>query len=384
MKNFKYSTTQQEVEIESILKQRKRKIAKQQIIFSLILTCILAVVALYFVRKIVYTDFDGYIDTDFNDVRAMDDLFVMEVYKDIGDIVVPGDTLFSYVYLTKFKEQEYIGSEPDIISQNRHLWVQYNLARQDIDVLRVRITELKRQLVIENHNISFGLNNNEYKLKLEKELAEAKEELKVLQRKLRVLKQAAGETETTVKNSTINGQILRFEHVRQKEMMKNSRLLRYSVAADTSVVTKIWIPELVTVLKGENIIQTQSFDLHRNNLSVVGYVPTDQMHKITRNTQVEVIINDDISFSAHVDLLGTRTEVIPEALRNKLSKDYMAIVVNFSVDPDQILPFWALVKHVPVTIRIHNFRKENKTRPDYIPFNTSYGVITDSLNIFKK
>ena len=95
MKDFKYSTTQQEVEIESILKQRKRKIAKQQIIFSLILTCILAVVALYFVRKIVYTDFDGYIDTDFNDVRAMDDLFVMEVYKDIGDIVVPGDTLFS-------------------------------------------------------------------------------------------------------------------------------------------------------------------------------------------------------------------------------------------------------------------------------------------------
>ena len=152
MKDFKYSTTQQEVEIESILKQRKRKIAKQQIIFSLILTCILAVVALYFVRKIVYTDFDGYIDTDFNDVRAMDDLFVMEVYKDIGDIVVPGDTLFSYVYLTNFKEQEYIGSEPDIISQNRHLWVQYNLARQDIDVLRVRITELKRQLVIENHN----------------------------------------------------------------------------------------------------------------------------------------------------------------------------------------------------------------------------------------
>ena len=45
MKDFKYSTTQQEVEIESILKQRKRKIAKQQIIFSLILTCILAVVA---------------------------------------------------------------------------------------------------------------------------------------------------------------------------------------------------------------------------------------------------------------------------------------------------------------------------------------------------
>lgn len=384
MKDFKYTTAQKETEIESILKQRKRKIAKQQLVFTLILAGIVAVVVMYFARRIIYTDFDGYINTDFNDVRAMDDLFVMETYKEIGDIVVPGDTLFSYVYLTNFKEQEYIGSEPDIISQNRNLWIQYNLARQDVDVLRVRIAELRRQLAVEDHNISFGLNDNEYKLKLEKELAESEEELKGLQRKLRVLRQAAGETEEAVGNSKVDGKILRFEHVRKKDMMKKGGLLRYSIAVDTSVVTKVWIPELVTVLKGENIIQTQSFDLHRNNLSVVGYIPVNQMHKINRNTQVEVIINDDISFSAHVNLLGTRTEVIPEALRSKLSKDYMAIVVNFSIDPDQILPFWALVKHVPVTIRVHNLRKEKKTKVDYIPFNTTSGVVIDSLDISNK
>lgn len=384
MKDFRYTTDPEEAEIESILKARKRKIAKQQVIFSLIFAGILAVIALYFGRKIVYVEFDGYLDTDFNDIRAVDDFFVLDVYKTSGDIIMPGDTMFSYIYLSNFSNQEDISEEADIIQRNRSMWMQYRLAREDITLVRTRIRELKRQLSVEDHNISFGLNGNEHKLRLEKELAEAEEELKVAQRKLQVLLGAAQETGEVLKDVEINGMMVRFEHLRNRELIRKTGLVRYYVSTDTMVITKNFLPDLSLALKGESIIQTQAFDLHSNDLSVVGYIPVDEMEHVNRNTRVDVRITDDISFSAHVRILGVRTEEIPEALRNKLSRDTRAVVVEFSPDPDQTIPFWTLVKYIPVTIRVNRWEKQVKTKSDYIPFNTSGGVVIDSLKLEKR
>ncbi len=382
MKNFKFTSVYEEQEIESILKKRKRKIAKQQLTFTLIFLAVLGVIILYIVRKTVYTEFDGYLNTEYNNVRAVDDLFLIETHKRVGELVFPGDTLFSYVDLANFTGMDNLFSESQFVSKGREWRVQYNLARQDIEVLRVRIKELKRMLATESHNISFGLSDNAHKLELEKELAEAEEELKARQRKLGVMWRAAGETDQlALRSHTGDGRTLRYENVRDKQLMKDMGLIRYSRSVDTCVVSKIWMPDLAAVFKTEPIIQTQSFNLHRNNLSITGLVPVDQMDKINRNSDVEIIINDEVSFKARVSLLGTRTEEIPEHLRSRLSKDRMAVAVDFSIDPDQVVPFWVLVKHIPVTIRIHNFRKPNKGRVDYLYYNTSTGVITDSINV---
>ncbi len=380
MKNFKYSSVYEEQEIKSILKERKKKIAKQQLTFTIIFLLIVGALIMYIARKTIYTEFDGYMNTEYNNVRAMDDLFFVAAYKDVGDIVYPGDTLFSYVHLSNFLSHENVFNEPDIVVRNREWRVQYDLARQDIEVMRVRIKELKRLLEVESHNISFGLSDNATKLKLEKDLAEAEEELKARQRKLYVMLQAAKETEDLIDRSHRDNGAIRFEHVRNKEMMKEMGLIRYSKAVDTAVVSKLWVPELVTVFKKEPIIQTQSFNLHRNNLSVTCLVPVNDMDEITRNTVADIIINDDISFKAHVSLLGTRTEEIPEHLRSRLTKDRMAVVVHFAVNPDQVVPFWTLVKNIPVTIRINKFEKEVKYRADYLYYNTTTGVVADSLN----
>lgn len=384
MRNFRYDDSSDEMEIESILKKRKRKIAKQQVVFSCILAAILLVIAAYVGKKVLYTEFDGYLNTDYNDIRAADDIFLMKVYKDVGDLVVPGDTLFSYVYLSHFNNNENLNSESNIVSHNRDMRIQTSFARQDIEVLRVRIREIKRQLAVADHNISFGLADNEHKLELEKELAETEEQLKVQQRKLGVLYSEAKDLENQSDWLTGTGTgIPRFESVRNLEEMKGLGLLRYSIVTDSAVVTKISFPDYMTVFKKESIVQIQSLDLQKVNLGLVGYVPVDKMGKINRNTRAEIIVNDEISFSASVSILGTRTETIPEALRSKLSKDYMAVVVEFRVDPGQTIPFWVFVKHIPVTIRINNFGKHEKKTINYMYFNTSTGVILDSLEIEK-
>jgi hypothetical protein len=148
---------------------------------------------------------------------------------------------------------------------------------------------------------------------------------------------------------------------------------------DSGIVTKVYVPELILVLRGEPIISIQSFDLHRNNVSVVTYVMPNQMKHINRNTQAEVFVNDDVSFNAHVLMLGTRTEEIPSALRSTLSRDHTAVIVVMGVDTGQVIPFWTLVKNIPVRIRIKNFGQDEKDEDvDYMMFHTTHGLVRPS------
>ena len=377
MKEFSFTSEDQQNDIESILRERKQKIATQQIVFTAILFCILVIVALWIGKKILYTEFDGYINTDLNTIRTADDVYILETYKDVGDFVVPGDTLFSYVYSHIFYSHESTDSEPTVVVHNRNMRVDYGLAYQDLEVLRVRIKELKKQLENEDHNIRFGLSDNLKKMKIEQELAEAEEQHNAQRRKLGVLWNALSQTDQAVKKANNDGQFLRVQDMRNVELMKKLGLIRHSIAVDSGIVTKVYVPELILVLRGEPIISIQSFDLRRNNVSVVTYVMPNQMKHINRNTKAEVFVNDDVSFNAHVLMLGTRTEEIPSALRSTLSRDHTAVIVVMGVDTGQVIPFWTLVKNIPVRIRIKNFGQDEEGEDvvDYMMFHTTHGLI---------
>lgn len=378
MKEFSFSAEDRQNDIESILKERKRKIATQQIVFTLILLGILVIIGLWIGKKVLYTEFDGYINADLNTLRHADDIYVLEVNKNVGDFVVPGDTLFSYVYSNIFYSHESTDSEPAVVVQNRNMRVEYGLAVQDLEVLKVRVKELKKQLETEDHNIRFGLSDNLKKMKIEQELAETEEQYNAQRRKLSVLWNALDQTKQAVmKAYNSESGFLRVQDMRNVELMKELNLVRYSIAVDSGIVTKVYVPELILVLRGEPIISLQSFDLRRNNLSVVTYVMPRDMKHINRNTRAEVIVNDDVSFMASVLMLGTRTEEIPGELRSTLSRDHTAVVVVMGVDTGQVIPFWTLVKNIPVRIRINNFQSKMQEGEvtDYMMFHTTHGLI---------
>ena len=381
MKNFSFTSHDQNNDIENILKQRKKTIAKQQLTFSLIFIFIVMIIVLWAVNRIVYTEFDGYLNTDMNVLRSPEDLFVLENYRKVGDIIVPGDTLVSYVYAENFFSHETSTEEPAVIAQNRNMTVQYGLAKQDLAVTRVRIKELKRQLATTDHNIRFGLSDNQNKMKIEQELAEAETLYKAQKRKLSVLYDAMMQTNDAVKKLYHEEHgFLHIQDMRNIELMKELNLIRYSMAVDSGIVTKVHTPGLTLALRGEPIMTTQSFNLAHNNLSIVAYVMPDQMRHINRNTQAEVIVNNDVSFNASVLMLGTRTEELPTQLRNTLSQNHTAVIVVLGPDPDQIIPFWCLVKNIPVKIRINNFDRYEHERKDYMMFNTTSGLILSTLD----
>ena len=174
MKSFSFRSNYDENQnVELLIKERNRKIARQQIIFAIILLIVIALLVWYFVRKTIYTEFDGYVHTEYKDYRAVEDIYLFDQYTDEGDIVVPGDTLYSYTFTNMFGSSG-IGSEPEIVINDRSMKLQRDNAYAEANVLRVRIKELMAQIAREDNNIRFGMTDNSHKMDLERELAETR------------------------------------------------------------------------------------------------------------------------------------------------------------------------------------------------------------------
>lgn len=374
MKEFHFTTEQEQAEIEKILQQRKKKQTKQQTLFMAIFIFIIGIIALYCVQRVLYIDYNGYVVVHNVRFRASEDIFVHDIYKHNGDLVRPGDTIYSYVSLNWFHEIGNINTESEIIVKSRDLKVQYGLAYQNLAVLRAKMQEIKRQIDLEDHNIRFGLSDNVHKLQLERDYKETEEELKALQRRLQVLQKAINESKDAVDRLGEVSAGFSIQNVRNKQKMKELGVVHYTVAADSGLVTRNWISELSLVLRGEDIIETQSFDLEKDNVYVMAYVTPDRAKYINRGFKAKVIVNDDVQYTATVVSMGARTEPIPEAYRNNLSKDHIAAIAVLRIDPGQKIPFWSLVNGMPVLIRFNNKDYENVNPDEYMMLKSPKGL----------
>lgn len=375
MKNFHFTTEHKQAEIEQILWQRKKKIAKQQLLFLTIFIFIVFVVILYCIKKVLYTEFDGYVVVHNVRFRASEDIFVHDIYKHNGDLIKPGDTIYSYVSLGWFHEIGDINSESEVVVKSRDLKLQYGLAYQNLAVIKTRLQEIKRQIDLEDHNIRFGLSDNVHKLNLEREYKETEEELKSQQRKLYVLQNAINESKNAVDRlNSVNNSGFTIQDVRDKKKMKELGMVHYTIAADSSLVTKNWISELSLVLRGEDILETQSFDLEKDNVYVMAYVTPKRAKYLNRGFKATIIVNDDVEYTATVVSMGARTEEIPEAYRNNLSKDHIAAIAVLRIDDKQEIPFWSLVNGMPVIIRFDNRDYKEVSPEEYLQLTTPRGL----------
>ena len=375
MKNFHFTTEHKQAEIEQILWQRKKKIAKQQLFFLTIFIFIVFIVILYCIKKVLYTEFDGYVVVHNVRFRASEDIFVHDIYKHNGDLIKPGDTIYSYVSLGWFHEIGDINSESEVVVKSRDLKLQYGLAYQNLAVIKTRLQEIKRQIDLEDHNIRFGLSDNVHKLNLEREYKETEEELKSQQRKLYVLQNAINESKNAVERlNSVNNSGFTIQDVRNKKKMKELGMVHYTIAADSSLVTKNWISELSLVLRGEDILETQSFELEKDNVYVMAYVTPKRAKYLNRGFKATIIVNDDVEYTATVVSMGARTEEIPEAYRNNLSKDHIAAIAVLRIDDKQEIPFWSLVNGMPVIIRFDNRKYKEVSPEEYLQLTTPRGL----------
>lgn len=353
MRNFTYRSLDEKDNIEAVLRQRKKKVNRQQIIAGIIIFFICAIGILYAIDKSFYTEYDAYIHIDINKVRAPYDIYLDSVYVKPGDVVHIGDTLYSYYVLDWLILEVNPNDEPSMISQTRNLYLQQGSLQQRIAVLQVTIAELRKQIAVESHNISFGLSNNSHKLDLERELREAEAELASLRAQLALLAKLRHDTEYGTRgiNRSRKGGTQIYENPYSKS---DAYDIRYNISNKDGFITNVQAPMGMVFFEKEDIIDMQHLDLKDNNLQVVAYVPVNLTSKIKDNMPAKVYVNDELNFEAHVVMNGVRSEDIPENLRSYFAKANKALIAILSIDEGQVIPFWSATAGLPVKVKIRN------------------------------
>ena len=178
MNEFQYNGTPQEQAMADLLKSQSHRLARQQIIFALIFLLVIVLAAYYIVTRMIWATFDGYVTLDENRISAVDDIYILKVNKEMGEVVHKGDTLYSYVLLGNIVNQYDPNILPSAVKETHDMEVQAKLAQQEIPVLRTRLAELKKQKASESSDIYYGLTDNTKRNALDAEIAEVEEELK--------------------------------------------------------------------------------------------------------------------------------------------------------------------------------------------------------------
>lgn len=353
MRNFTYRSLDEKDNIEAVLRQRKKKINRQQIIAAIIIFIIVSLATMYAIDKSFYTEYDAYIHIEVNKVRAPYDIYLDSVYVKPGDIVHVGDTLYSYYVLNWLVLEINPNDEPSVLQNRRTLTIQYSDILQKIRVLEVRIAELKKQIALESHNISFGLSDNSHKMDLERELKESEALLAALRAQLGVVNGMKNDAEFGPRgpNRARKGGSQIYENPYSKS---DAYDIRYNISNKDGFITDVMAPTGMIFFEKEGIIDMQHLDLKDNNLMIVAYVPVNLTSRIKDNMPAKIYVNDDLSFEAHVMMTGVRSEDIPENLRSYFAKANRALISLLNIDEGQIIPFWSATSGLPVKVKIRN------------------------------
>ena len=359
-----------------LLKSQSHRLARQQIIFALIFFFVIILAAYYIVTRMIWATYDGYVTIDENHISAVDDIYILKVNKEMGEVVHKGDTLYSYVLLGNIVNQYDPNIIPSAVKETHDMEVQAELAKQEIPVLQTKLNELRKQKASESSDIYYGLTDNTKRNQLDADIAEVEEELRKATARVNIFANAKNTTYRFMANrgAGIKGAAMPYS---ANNNMYNQGLIHYCCAPADAYISKINVSDRTIVFKSDEVMTIQHTDYAACHLGIITYVPNDMIKYMESPDDADVIVNKDLQLKAKLQMVGLRVEEIPKHLQSNFSHDANAVVAVFTFNPNQRVPAWVMSNKLPVRIRVNKISAmlDPKPLPMYtIPVDKNQNV----------
>lgn len=380
MNEFQYNSTPQEQAMADLLKSQSHRLARQQIIFALIFFFVIILAAYYIVTRMIWATYDGYVTIDENHISAVDDIYILKVNKEMGEVVHKGDTLYSYVLLGNIVNQYDPNIIPSAVKETHDMEVQAELAKQEIPVLQTKLNELRKQKASESSDIYYGLTDNTKRNQLDADIAEVEEELRKATARVNIFANAKNTTYRFMANrgAGIKGAAMPYS---ANNNIYNQGLIHYCCAPADAYISKINVSDRTIVFKSDEVMTIQHTDYAACHLGIITYVPNDMIKYMESPDDADVIVNKDLRLKAKLQMVGLRVEEIPKHLQSNFSHDANAVVAVFTFNPNQRVPAWVMSNRLPVRIRVNKISAmlDPKPLPMYtIPVDKNQNVTRSS------
>lgn len=334
-------------------KPRKRRNTNwDKIIYFLVLLTIVYFVFSYFFVRLVYVDAPGHVLFKSLSIRVPEDITIHNIYKEEGEFICEGDTLFSYIS-TKDELMAMSNINADIANKDNQ-WMEreiYSLKKDiglnNIDVFEkqqliewneVKIKEIEDEVVL-GITPKYKLENYQKdieKLTLEIENIEA---ANATYRNLISTLQQANKTNSSSFDMSQNG----FGGL--------SYLQKYYIAPIEGTATRIYKNNFEVALKSENILNIHK----REDIYIKAFFDQEDFHHVNEGDQVRVIFPDGEESIGHIKRFYFASYRLPEEFQKKYESTTRAIAADiFPIEREDQIKWKAFYK-MKVNVRISKY-----------------------------
>lgn len=306
----------------------------------------------YFFVRLVYVDAPGHVLFKSLSIRVPEDITIHNIYKEEGEFICEGDTLFSYIS-TKDELMAMSNINADIANKDNQ-WMEreiYSLKKDiglnNIDVFEkqqliewneVKIKEIEDEVVL-GITPKYKLENYQKdieKLTLEIENIEA---ANATYRNLISTLQQANKTNSSSFDMSQNG----FGGL--------SYLQKYYIAPIEGTATRIYKNNFEVALKSENILNIHK----REDIYIKAFFDQEDFHHVNEGDQVRVIFPDGEESIGHIKRFYFASYRLPEEFQKKYESTTRAIAADiFPIEREDQIKWKAFYK-MKVNVRISKY-----------------------------
>ena len=335
-----------------------------RIIYLTLLALLLIFLIRFTYRAVFYIDGNGQVLFEKVDIRHTDDIRILEFYKNEGDDVKVGDTLFTY-----FLDDDMFGggggSNAVSISTagKSNSWIDKEIyvLKKNVDLNKVRIIDYKAMLESYNNDLvrvqnevildamsHTNLENLEYRIeKLENDINLLESQNRIYRKQLGYLYKLKEEEENAkkqkidIEQNTSNGSLnsTKVFGMTPSDMLagiNDQRGFNYFTCPIDGNITRILKQAFEVALKTENILS-----LHQpEHVHIRGYFDQTDLGDIHEGDILDIEFPDGTTSEGRVDRFEFSTRILPEEFQKKFEPTTRTLAVDILPLKDADLEIW--------------------------------------------
>lgn len=332
-------------------KKPKKKVNWDKYIYFLVLLLIVFFVFRYFFFSLFYVDAPGHVLFKSLEIRVPEDITIHKIYKEEGDLVCPGDTLFNYIS-TK-DELAYLSTTAMDIANAGSQWVEREIyVLQKSIALNQNVIYEKNQLVEWNKKQIQRIENEVIlditpKSKLEnyqREVEKLTLEIEKLQNQNRIYQRL-------INNLSANFKQEGGLSLDESGSVIEQYLMKHYIAPTEGTVTRLYKNDHEVALKSENILNIHK----REDIFIKAYFDQKDFEHVREGDKVTVVFPDGESTVGDIKRFYFATYKMPEEFQKKHESTTRTIAADiFPIErEDQIK--WKAFYMMEVNVRISKF-----------------------------
>ena len=338
---------------DAIIDKPKKKINVQQRVFTSFFAVVFIVLGWYFSRDMFVATFEGNIISYQGESNLMNDIFLLDIKVESGDIINAGDTMFYFLYT----DMLYSGMNPDRSDGYEQQRLAFDVSRSEkiveLQSVGQQIKTLEQLRDGVTHNIPLGLNDQMDQMDYSIEIEARRQKYNFTKKRISLYSRYIDSI------SFISGQYLAdflnpFENTNEymdKNLHRFGEMLHCLVAHEKTLILAINEYPGNVVFKGEPIMLIYPIEGGRERIHIEMIVKPRFLNEMIDGDKVDIQFGSQYMGTGTIQINNTYMRSVSSLKLGKFSTEKEGAIIRVDIDHPEKLSLKYQISGLPVKLK---------------------------------